>query len=41
MIPYCSICWDIDKVKLLDQRQLPREEIYLEISGLSRSDRGH
>ena len=31
MIPYCSICWDIDKVKLLDQRQLPREEIYLEI----------
>jgi methylthioribose-1-phosphate isomerase len=32
MIPYCSICWDIDKVKLLDQRQLPREEIYLEIT---------
>ena len=31
MIPYCSICWDIDKVKLLDQRQLPREEIYLDI----------
>jgi methylthioribose-1-phosphate isomerase len=31
MIPYCSICWDIDKVKLLDQRRLPREEIYLEI----------
>ena len=31
MIPYCSICWDIDKVKLLDQRKLPREEIYLEI----------
>ena len=32
MIPYCSICWDIDKVKLLDQRQLPRDEIYLEIT---------
>ena len=32
MIPYCSICWDIDKVKLLDQRRLPREEIYLEIT---------
>src|SRR6266508_4548566 len=31
MIPYCSICWDIDKVKLLDQRKLPREEIYLDI----------
>ncbi len=31
MIPYCSICWDIDKIKLLDQRKLPREEIYLEI----------
>jgi len=31
MIPYCSICWDVDKVKLLDQRKLPREEIYLEI----------
>jgi methylthioribose-1-phosphate isomerase len=31
MIPYCSICWDIDKIKLLDQRRLPREEIYLEI----------
>ena len=31
MIPYCSICWDVDKVKLLDQRQLPRAEIYLEI----------
>jgi methylthioribose-1-phosphate isomerase len=32
MIPYCSICWDVDKVKLLDQRRLPREEIYLEIT---------
>jgi methylthioribose-1-phosphate isomerase len=32
MIPYCSICWDVDKVKLLDQRKLPREEIYLEIT---------
>ncbi|MDD5640791.1 MAG: S-methyl-5-thioribose-1-phosphate isomerase, partial [Syntrophales bacterium] len=32
MIPYCSICWDIDKVKLLDQRLLPRDEIYLEIT---------
>ena len=31
MIPYCSICWDIDKIKLLDQRKLPREEIYLDI----------
>ena len=31
MIPYCSICWDVDKIKLLDQRQLPREEIYLDI----------
>jgi methylthioribose-1-phosphate isomerase len=31
MIPYCSICWDIDKVKLLDQRRLPAEELYLEI----------
>ena len=31
MIPYCSICWDIDKVRLLDQRKLPREEIYLDI----------
>jgi methylthioribose-1-phosphate isomerase len=32
MDPYCSICWDINKVKLLDQRKLPREEIYLEIT---------
>ncbi len=32
MTPYCSICWDINKVKLLDQRKLPREEIYLEIT---------
>ncbi len=32
MIPYCSICWDVDKVKLLDQRRLPKEEIYLEIT---------
>jgi methylthioribose-1-phosphate isomerase len=31
MIPYCSICWDVDRVKLLDQRRLPLEEIYLEI----------
>ena len=31
MIPYCSICWDVDKVKLLDQRRLPAEELYLEI----------
>jgi len=31
MIPYCSICWDVDKVKLLDQRLLPGEELYLEI----------
>ncbi len=32
MIPYCSICWDVDKVKLLDQRRLPKDEIYLEIT---------
>uniref|UniRef100_A0A7C3WTY0 Methylthioribose-1-phosphate isomerase n=1 Tax=Desulfobacca acetoxidans TaxID=60893 RepID=A0A7C3WTY0_9BACT len=32
MIPYCSICWDNDKVRLLDQRLLPREEVYLEIT---------
>jgi methylthioribose-1-phosphate isomerase len=32
MIPYCSICWDVDKVKLLDQRRLPAEELYLEIT---------
>jgi methylthioribose-1-phosphate isomerase len=32
MIPYCSICWDEDKVKLLDQRRLPAEELYLEIT---------
>ena len=31
MIPYCTICWDVDKVKLLDQRLLPGEEIYWEI----------
>jgi methylthioribose-1-phosphate isomerase len=31
MIPYCSICWDLDKIKLLDQRRLPREEVYLDI----------
>ncbi|MFZ5449521.1 MAG: S-methyl-5-thioribose-1-phosphate isomerase [Thermodesulfobacteriota bacterium] len=31
MIPYCSICWDVDRVKLLDQRRLPAEELYLEI----------
>jgi methylthioribose-1-phosphate isomerase len=31
MIPYCSICWDVDKVRLLDQRRLPAEELYLEI----------
>ena len=30
MIPYCSICWDVDKVKLLDQRRLPAEELYIE-----------
>jgi methylthioribose-1-phosphate isomerase len=30
MIPYCSICWDDNKVRLLDQRRLPQEEIYLE-----------
>ena len=30
MIHYCSICWDNNKVRLLDQRRLPQEEIYLE-----------
>jgi methylthioribose-1-phosphate isomerase len=30
MIPYCSICWDDNKVRLLDQRHLPQEELYLE-----------
>ncbi len=32
MIPYCSICWDANTVKLLDQRRLPAEELYLEIT---------
>jgi methylthioribose-1-phosphate isomerase len=32
MDPYCSICWDANRVKLLDQRRLPREEIYLDIT---------
>jgi methylthioribose-1-phosphate isomerase len=32
MIPYCSICWDDNRVKLLDQRLLPQEEVYLEIT---------
>lgn len=32
MIPYCSICWDNNKVRLLDQRLLPTEERYLEIT---------
>jgi len=31
MIPYCSICWQDDRVRLLDQRRLPREEVYLEL----------
>jgi len=30
MIPYCSICWEDNKVRLLDQRLLPQKEIYLE-----------
>jgi methylthioribose-1-phosphate isomerase len=30
MIPYCSICWEDNKVRLLDQRLLPQNEIYLE-----------
>jgi methylthioribose-1-phosphate isomerase len=30
MIPYCSICWEDNKVRLLDQRLLPREEMYIE-----------
>lgn len=29
MIPYCSICWDDNKVRLLDQRLLPQEETYI------------
>ncbi len=32
MEPYGSIYWDVGKVRLLDQRRLPREEIYLEIT---------
>lgn len=32
MIPYCSICWDNNKVRLLDQRLLPQEEVYREIT---------
>ena len=32
MIPYCCICWDVTKVKLFDQRRLPAEELYLEIT---------
>jgi methylthioribose-1-phosphate isomerase len=30
MIPYCSICWEDNKVRLLDQRLLPQEEVYTE-----------
>lgn len=30
MIPYCSICWQDNRVRLLDQRRLPQEEVYLE-----------
>jgi methylthioribose-1-phosphate isomerase len=30
MIPYCSICWDDNKVRLLDQRVLPQKETYIE-----------
>ena len=41
MIPYCSICWDVDKVKLLDQRRLPAEELYLEIRDYHDDHRGH
>ncbi len=29
MIPYCSICWEDNRVILLDQRKLPQEETYL------------
>jgi methylthioribose-1-phosphate isomerase len=32
MIPYCSICWEEGAVRLLDQRRLPREEVYLKIT---------
>jgi methylthioribose-1-phosphate isomerase len=32
MIPYCSICWEDNQVRLLDQRLLPQEEVYLEIT---------
>ncbi len=31
MVSYFSISWDDGRVKLLDQRRLPQEEIYLEI----------
>ncbi len=30
MIPYCSICWDDNKVRLLDQRVLPQKETYID-----------
>jgi|UniRef100_A0A7C5EKP1 methylthioribose-1-phosphate isomerase len=30
MNPYSSICWHNNHVRLLDQRRLPREEVYLE-----------
>ena len=32
MQPYCSICWEDDRVRLLDQRRLPQEEFYWEIT---------
>ncbi len=31
MVPYFSINWQENQVKLLDQRRLPQEEVYLEI----------
>jgi methylthioribose-1-phosphate isomerase len=30
MIPYCSICWEDNKVRVLDQRLLPQQEHYIE-----------
>jgi methylthioribose-1-phosphate isomerase len=30
MIPYCSICWEDNKVRVLDQRLLPQQEQYIE-----------
>jgi len=32
MTSYCSICWEDDRIRLLDQRRLPQEERYWEIT---------